>query len=95
MEFKYGLFNQHEPEGMLVYCDPPYEGTTQYGAFDSFNHKFFWNTMRMWSKNNTVIISEYKAPEDFECVLEIETKTGLRVAGKGEIRVERLFRIKE
>lgn len=92
--FVKGMFQEHSPVNRLIYCDPPYEGTTQYGAFDGFDHVLFWNTMRKWSENNTVVISEYNAPDDFECVKEIETKTDIRVGGLKEKRIERLFRMK-
>ena len=51
--------------------------------------------MRNWSKNNDVYISEYVAPDDFECVLEIQTKTDIR-NGKNQLdkRVEKLFKYK-
>ena len=91
VDFRYGLFHEHNPKGMLVYCDPPYEGTTQYGAFKSFDHTFFWNTMREWSKKNTVIISEYKAPEDFKCVAEFNSQMGMTTGKERPVRVERLF----
>lgn len=91
VEFIYGFFQDHKPENILVYCDPPYEGTTQYRGLPKFDYSLFWNTMRDWSKNNTVVISEYNAPDDFRCVLEIPTKTDLRVAGKKENRIEKLF----
>ena len=91
VQFIYGLFHEHKPEGMLVYCDPPYQGTTQYGAFSGFDHKLFWQTMRKWSKYNTVVISEYNAPDDFKCVLEVSTKTDMRVSGVKELRIEKLF----
>lgn len=91
VDFQYGLFHEHNPENMLVYCDPPYEGTTQYGAFKSFDHTFFWNTMREWSKKNTVIISEYKAPEDFKCVAEFNSQMGMTTGKERPVRVERLF----
>jgi DNA adenine methylase len=94
VEFRYGLFHEHTPKYMLVYCDPPYEGTTQYSAFSGFNNTKFWNRMREWSTNNTVVISEYKAPDDFKCVLEINTKTDMRVAGTKQDRIERLFMYK-
>ena len=81
------------PYNCLVYCDPPYEGTTGYK--DKFDHVSFWDTMRAWSKDNIVIISEYNAPADFKCVLEIPTRTDMRVAGKQEARTERLFRYKD
>ena len=58
----------------LIYCDPPYEGTTSYktGAFD---HIKFWDWCREMSKNNTIFISEYNAPDDFECVWQGGVKT--------------------
>lgn len=78
------------PSDKLIYCDPPYENTTGYK--DKFNHVEFWDVMREWSKNNTVVISEYNAPEDFRCVVEIPTKTIIRDAGNKPLQsVERLF----
>ena len=91
-QFIQGLFHEHKPENMLVYCDPPYEGTTRYGAFSGFDHALFWETMRKWSKNNTVVISEYKAPDDFKCVGGHKTKMRMYDKdGKQQERIERLF----
>lgn len=92
VEFRYGLFTDHSPQNMLVYCDPPYQGTTQYGAFKSFDNFLFWETMRAWSKENTVIISEYNAPYDFECVAEFNSQMGMTVGNNRPVRVEKLFR---
>lgn len=52
------------PQGSVVYCDPPYNGTTGYsvGKFDSAE---FWEYMREISKNHLVFISEQTAPSDF------------------------------
>ena len=48
--------------------------------------------MREWAGNNTVVISEYKAPDDFLCVLEMPTKTIIRDAENKPLQsVERLF----
>lgn len=90
VKFIDGSFESHTPEGMLIYCDPPYAGTTSYGYFDSFDHELFWMTMRRWSDNNTVVISEYQAPSDFTCVLEIPVKTDMHGEGR-KGRVEKLF----
>jgi len=82
-----------EPFDALIYCDPPYENTTGFDALKGFNHIEFWDTMREWSQNNTVVISEYVAPDDFECVLEISTKTDIGNKNNEKIsRIERLFR---
>ena len=88
-------YKELEFDGCLIYCDPPYKDTTKYPIIGEFNTEEFWNVMRNWSKNNTVIISEYEAPYDFECIKEIHTKTDIRNSdGKRENRVERLFRFK-
>ena len=88
-------YKELEFEDCLIYCDPPYKDTTKYPIIGEFNTEEFWNIMRKWSKKNTVIISEYEAPDDFECIKEINTKTDIRNrSGKRENRVERLFRCK-
>lgn len=57
-------YRSFKPQGMLVYCDPPYRNTTAYGGL-AFDHDEFWETMRRWSRDNVVFISEYTAPPDF------------------------------
>ena len=76
----------------LIYCDPPYKGTTKYSIIGSFDSEEFWNKCREWSNNNTVIVSEYESPDDFVCIKEINTKTDIRNRqGKQEKRIEKLF----
>lgn len=93
--FLAGDFTNWVPEGMLIYCDPPYAGTTNYGAFNGFDHELFWNTVRMWTEKNTVLVSEYQAPDDFECVAEFNSRMGLTTAGERPVRIERLFKKKD
>ena len=52
---------------MLIYCDPPYKATEGYSTGE-FDHDKFWETMRKWSQNNCVFISEETAPSDFKVV---------------------------
>lgn len=93
--FQHKDYREHDPHNLLVYCDPPYSNTTGYDGCDAFNSDQFWEVMRNWSRDNVVVISEYSAPNDFECVLEIPTKTDMRIkGGSKEPRVERLFRHK-
>ena len=48
--------------------------------------------MRLWSKVNTVLVSEYNAPDDFVCVAEFQSKMGLRnKAQDQEVRSEKVF----
>lgn len=58
----------------VIYCDIPYSGTKQYSTSSGFSHVEFWNWAREMSvdNKNIVIISEYTAPEDFECIYEKE-----------------------
>lgn len=90
-------YKELNPKGYVIYCDPPYKGTTQYdkGLVGEFNTDDFWNTMREWSKNNVVFISEYSAPSDFEVVWEQEVKLDIRDSdNKKKKRIEKLFRYK-
>jgi len=80
------------PPNSLIYCDPPYEGTTKYK--DGFNHTEFWQWCREKAKEGHIIfISEYNAPEDFYCLKTVQTNTQL---GNGcntgnQIKLEKLF----
>lgn len=92
--FTHADYREIEPKNWLVYCDPPYEGTTQYGAVDGFNWVEFWETIRKWSMNNKVFISSYRAPEDFEVAMQWTTKLDIRSGNGKEPRIERVFRWK-
>lgn len=73
----------------IIYCDPPYENTTGYKT--EFDSNRFWNIVRVWSQYNIVIISEYQAPPDFRCILEMPVKLMVRSKQGNEQRIERLF----
>lgn len=75
----------------LVYCDPPYEGTTKYATSKNFDHDHFWDWVRKESEFNDVVVSEYNAPDDFECVLDISLTNGLNNTKASE----KLFRYKK
>lgn len=63
-------------EPCLIYCDPPYKGTTKYK--DEFNHNEFWDWCRlMVKKGHKVFISEYNAPDDFISVWSQEINNNL------------------
>ena len=82
------------PPNSLIYCDPPYEGTTKYK--DGFGHTEFWQWCRDKTKEGHVVfISEYTAPEDFECVWQKEIVNLLNNKDTGRKKaVEKLFRYK-
>lgn len=79
--------------GCLIYCDPPYAGTTGYGNVPIWDVDKFWKRVRLFERRgHVVIVSEYEAPDDFSCVLEIPTKIGMETKSGDKRRVERLFR---
>lgn len=81
--------------GAMIYCDPPYEGAKQFKNSLHFDFDEFWNTMRAWSKNNYVIISELNAPDDFDCIWQKEAHRSIK-STDGNIRaVEKLFVFKD
>ena len=90
----YLTLNETNMNNWVIYCDPPYQGTTKY-ATDGFEYDIFWQWVRDTSKHNFVFVSEYNAPEDFECIWSKECKVLIdnnRTANdKKNIRVEKLF----
>lgn len=90
IEFVFQDYIRINPCGALVYCDPPYQGTKQYANAIKFDYDLFWNTMREWSKNNIVIISEENAPDDFVCIWEQSTSRSIKANDKSR-SVEKLF----
>ena len=91
VEFYHGDYRSFDPTNCLIYCDPPYNGTTSYSAAGKFNSESFWAICRWWALDNTVLVSEYDAPSDWTVLWEKSVKTDIR--GKdGKInRTEKLF----
>ena len=85
------------PVGFCIYCDPPYQNTCQKTYPSKFDSTKFWETMRVWSKTNLVIISELVAPDDFKCIWtkDIHTSNGAstlkRNVNNQRRREEKLF----
>jgi DNA adenine methylase len=78
------------PDRSMVYCDPPYAGTTKYK--DNFDHDKFWEWCRgMAKKGHTVFISEYTAPYDFVAIWEKEVNSSLTKDTGAKKAVEKLF----
>lgn len=77
----------------VIYCDPPYQGTKQYANSIDFDYNEFWNTVRQWSKRNIVLVSEQKAPPDFECIWEQSVNRSIKANDKS-YSTEKLFMIK-
>lgn len=84
------------PDNSIIYCDPPYEGTTKYK--DEFDHTAFW----VWCEEKAnaghkVFVSEYNAPEKWIPVWQQEIRNGLnnRNIEFNKRPVEKLFVLSE
>lgn len=70
--FTHGSYEDIDVRGSLVYCDPPYiKNRFKTAHFQEFDHDKFWDVMREWSSESTVVISERTAPDDFRCIWSI------------------------
>ena len=78
------------PRNSIIYCDPPYAGTTGYK--DKFNHDEFWKWCRdKKAEGHTIFISEYNAPKDFKCIWSQELNVSVARNGKHKKAMEKLF----
>ena len=88
--FGFDFKNLDAPQNALVYCDPPYAGTSKYNGVD-FDSDRFWQWARDTSKRHLLAVSEYKAPDDFVPILEISKTCSFRATNKAKKTVEKLF----
>lgn len=80
------------PENAVIYCDPPYKGTTAYKGMKEIDYQEFWQYMRELSKTHKVFVSEETAPTDFECIWQKEVRRTLdRNKSNQFIRTEKLW----
>lgn len=78
------------PTGSLIYCDPPYKGTTKYK--DDFDHEKFYDWCRAKrQEGHTIFISEYEMPGDFLCVWSKEVTNSLTKNTGAKKGIEKLF----
>ena len=85
------------PANSLIYCDPPYNGTTSYsrsnGLRANISHTHFWRWCRKkTTEGHTVFISEYNAPRNgFKCVYQKEQTVTVNLK-QYRRNTERLFK---
>lgn len=80
----------------VIYCDPPYKGTTSYKT-DSFPYDDFYEWCRRMKRNGCdIYISEYSMPGDFTCVWQGEIKTNFASSRTTATHnaIEKLFTLK-
>lgn len=92
--FTTGSYEEMEiPVESIIYCDPPYNNSRRFLGTESFNTEAFWEWCRdKGNQGHTVFISEYVAPDDFECIWEKEIIRRVAKNTAGKTAVERLFK---
>lgn len=75
----------------VVYCDPPYKGTTRCGAGGGFDSEEFWAwCFEQAVMGSKVYVSEFAAPKGFTELYSKPIRDGLRRSDKQPM-TERLF----
>ena len=81
------------PENSLIYCDPPYQGTSTYSVSRDFDYDAFYSWCRTKSaEGHTVFVSEYSMPPDFTEVWHKSIKTTLNPTNTFSV-TEKLYKI--
>ena len=82
--------------GDLIYCDPPYAGTTNGYATGPFDSEAFWDWAK-WAGDTCgalVFISEFNGPDWVEVHAEFPSRTNLHKRDASQqATVEKLFRV--
>lgn len=82
------------PPKSIIYCDPPYLGTTQFKGAPVFGYNKFYDWCRFKAaQGHRVFVSEYNMPKDFKTVWQKGIKVYLNNSGQAKAgdRVEKLF----
>ncbi len=91
VEFLCCDYRDLELDGCVVYCDPPYRGTTGYKT-ESFDSDQFYTRCEQMTENNIVFVSEFAAPSHWEVVWSAERKLSVRRRVSTTV-TEKLFRV--
>lgn len=87
--------NVTPPRESVVYCDPPYAGTTRYSTGD-FNHESFYMTLCAWSDSGCfVYVSGYSMPNNVphKVIWSKKKRNTLEKDDNSRTTTEKLFRI--
>lgn len=93
VQFDHGSYDRgRATSNMVVYCDPPYASTLGYKGTGEFDHAAFWRWCReQVNRGALVFVSEYSAPDDFECIAEFDHRMSVALTTDRKTTVERLF----
>ena len=82
--------NFNFPINSIIYCDPPYFSTTKYKY--QLEHSKFWDWCNeMEARGHRVFVSEYQAPDGWECIWQKEVNNSLTQNTGAKKGIEKLF----
>lgn len=90
----YDQFWNYDMPHCVLYCDPPYAGTTTYSAAQGFDSDAFWAWCLKMAERHFVYVSEYTCPLPHVVCFEKDQKTTVcRDKSKYRTATEKLFLI--
>ena len=88
----YSIYTPDKFRDCVIYCDPPYAGTTGYRGTPPFDQAAFYDwCQRMAAAGNTILVSEYDLPSPFKLVGETMADTSMATSKRQGPRPERLY----
>ncbi len=89
---EYFEIRKYDSYPCVIYCDPPYAGSTEYDKAKGFNHNQFWDWCAHMAQRHFVFVSEYTCPISHRVVFEKEqTTTVSRNKDKYSKAIEKMF----
>src|SRR5208337_703352 len=93
VSFSLQSYQDYDETPELIYCDPPYEGTTGF-TVGTFKTDEFWKWVREYSRRSIMLVSEYTAPEWATAIWEKTVRTDMNAKDGGKLsRIEKLFTV--
>lgn len=90
--FRLGGYGEITPQsGDVVYCDPPYKGTSEYKDAGFNSDSFYTWAENLAAQGVYVFVSEYEAPEGWTEIYRKERLSSTDLASKRKTAVDRLF----
>ena len=74
-------------EGFIIYCDPPYQGTSSNYQTKQFDSVGFWDWCTHMAKRNRVYVSEYSNPRNWDVVMHRGKYLRMKREGTAEERL--------
>ncbi len=93
VDFSVQSYSEYDGAADLIYCDPPYAGTTGF-TVGAFKTEEFWAWVREYSRRAIVLVSEYMAPNWATAIWQKTVRTDMNAREGGKLpRVEKLFTV--